>query len=348
VPSIETIANASCCDERTVMRRIRRLERDGWVTVRRKVLGGRGSVYFLSLERLQVQVNENSKRSRLWKDISRLLAAIGSGDGLSPGTGLLKFPVSAKTPKNSPQNGLFPSDKLSPEFLEPSDTLSPGEHDSEGEQGRKIGKTGVSEQDSVEKMSASAESGEFPGDKLSRDKCQKDHLTGDNSNPPFNAFNVVSTVASKGHPPTPRERGEKNSPVEIAAQGAGAADEAGERLASSWSLFKTRLKFGLRDAPVGLANRFSEIRKGQDDYDACFREWWLVRREDAEERVLLVTQAADPEATEAGIAKYKSRLVSEARGAFANARGRTFEFQVEPVARSLEIAASAAKPPESS
>lgn len=108
-PSIETLATKSRCDVRTVMRRIQRLETAGWIRVRRRVLGGKGSVYFINLEKLGVTVNSKSRRSAVWGEINRLLNAAKSGDILS----------CEKTPKSG--------DKMSPESLFSGDNSQPSQ-----------------------------------------------------------------------------------------------------------------------------------------------------------------------------------------------------------------------------
>jgi hypothetical protein len=91
-----------------------------------------------------------------------------------------------------------------------------------------------------------------------------------------------------------------------------------------------RLKSDLSSIPASVARRFREVKPGENDYDTCFREWWLldVRRDEAE-RVVIVTAADDVHATDEGLVKYKSRLNKLARSVFANTRGRQFAFEVQ-------------------
>jgi hypothetical protein len=84
VLSMETIAAKAVCDVRTAIRTIQALERDGWLTVRRRVLGGKASVYFVNVDRLGVERNAKSRRSPLWAEIERLLTKKKSGVKVSP------------------------------------------------------------------------------------------------------------------------------------------------------------------------------------------------------------------------------------------------------------------------
>lgn len=83
-PSIETIAQKACCDARTAMRLVQALERDGWMKVRRKVMFGKGNVYFIDIAKLGVTVNPKSRKSPLHLEIAQLLQKKESRDKLSP------------------------------------------------------------------------------------------------------------------------------------------------------------------------------------------------------------------------------------------------------------------------
>lgn len=72
-PSIESIAQRACCDARTAMRLVQALERDGWMKVRRKVLFGKGNVYFIDIARLGVEINPKSRKSPLHLEVAKLL-----------------------------------------------------------------------------------------------------------------------------------------------------------------------------------------------------------------------------------------------------------------------------------
>lgn len=62
-PSIETIAAKAACDPRTAMRVVQQLEREGWMKVKRRVVDGRGSVYFVDVEKLGVVPDAKSRKS---------------------------------------------------------------------------------------------------------------------------------------------------------------------------------------------------------------------------------------------------------------------------------------------
>jgi Helix-turn-helix domain len=101
VLSMETIASKSVCDVRTAIRTIQALEQEGWLQVRRRVLGGKANVYFVNVEKLGVVQNERSQRSKLWPEFERLLAKQKSGDKMSPKSGVDKSPAAEKSGDNS-------------------------------------------------------------------------------------------------------------------------------------------------------------------------------------------------------------------------------------------------------
>jgi hypothetical protein len=93
-------------------------------------------------------------------------------------------------------------------------------------------------------------------------------------------------------PPPPDKRGANSS-----------LDPVMER---RWGGFKAALKDELHSVPhtAGL----KRIRAEEHDYDASFKEWWLLDAQRLPNALLLVTYGSDEAATEAGIAKYKTRL----------------------------------------
>lgn len=78
-PSIETIAEKACCDARTAMRLVQALERDGWMRVVRRVLFGKGSVYFIDIAKLGVTVNPKMRKSPLHGEVEKQLSGTSSG-----------------------------------------------------------------------------------------------------------------------------------------------------------------------------------------------------------------------------------------------------------------------------
>jgi hypothetical protein len=72
-PSIQTIAEKACCDERTAMRLVQTLESEGWMRVVRRVLFGKGSVYFIDIAKLGVVVNPKMRKSPLHVEVAKAL-----------------------------------------------------------------------------------------------------------------------------------------------------------------------------------------------------------------------------------------------------------------------------------
>lgn len=96
--SIETIALKTCCTPRNAMRLVQGLEKEGWITVRRRVLGGKGSVYFISLAKLQVEEHPRMRKSPMHLELD---ARQKSRDNLSP-----KYKLKSRD-NLSPENRVF-------------------------------------------------------------------------------------------------------------------------------------------------------------------------------------------------------------------------------------------------
>lgn len=102
--SIETIADKACCSTRTAVRLVDSLEREGWMSVRRHVFGGRGSVYYLNIEKLGVTVSEKSTKSRMHLEVARMLDEKSPRAKLSHGN--LAWVVDAATPPRDNSQGV--------------------------------------------------------------------------------------------------------------------------------------------------------------------------------------------------------------------------------------------------
>ena len=89
-----------------------------------------------------------------------------------------------------------------------------------------------------------------------------------------------------------------------------------------FSRFKELLKSELYSIPGKLAARqgFEEIKPGENDYDAAFRDWWLIEARPNLGSLMLVTGATDIAATHAGIVKYEKRLQQNATKFFNGAK----------------------------
>jgi hypothetical protein len=89
-----------------------------------------------------------------------------------------------------------------------------------------------------------------------------------------------------------------------------------DALNQGWWKFLDELKRGLCDAPLGHPN-FSEVKRGQHDWNACFADWKLVAAVHTPRGLLFHTLSPDPVVTDAGTKKYAkriARIVSEIFG----------------------------------
>src|ERR1700733_2005617 len=134
-PSIETIAEKVCCDPRTAMRLVQTLESAGWMKVSRKVLSGKGSVYFIDIAKLGVTVNPKMRRSPLHVEVVKQLA--GKPARVSPRAAV------SKNGTKHPEDGTNDSgDILSPESKEKDDaSFFAPEKSGDNSQGVQVTKT---------------------------------------------------------------------------------------------------------------------------------------------------------------------------------------------------------------
>jgi hypothetical protein len=78
----------------------------------------------------------------------------------------------------------------------------------------------------------------------------------------------------------------------------------------TWGRFREGLRRQLEDAPLNHPN-FSEVVKGEWDFSACFRDWWLIGLRPGEGGPgppLLLTEAENVAATREGLRKYRKRI----------------------------------------
>jgi hypothetical protein len=71
------------------------------------------------------------------------------------------------------------------------------------------------------------------------------------------------------------------------------------------------------------------VRPGENDYDACFRDWWFVEIRKIGGRLEVVTEAADESTSQRGLTKYASRLERLARECFRVPRHAAIEFKLQ-------------------
>lgn len=117
-PSIETIAAKAACDPRTAMRVVQQLEREGWMKVKRRVVDGRGSVYFVDVEKLGVVPDAKSRKSEWHLQFEKQMKrADDARDKVSP----VAKPEKQRADVSSPENG---NDAASAKSDESGDKLS--------------------------------------------------------------------------------------------------------------------------------------------------------------------------------------------------------------------------------
>ncbi|HEX5236140.1 MAG TPA: helix-turn-helix domain-containing protein [Silvibacterium sp.] len=128
----------------------------------------------------------------------------------------------------------------------------------------------------------------------------------------------VGTV-NKNHSPYPlsRERVDKFSPeVHVDVM--------------SFGRFRLELRRQFDDQPLRHPN-FSELVRGESDYDACFRDWWLLQWDRG---TTLLTEGENAAMTRRGLEKYRKRIEALMRRHF----GAVLEIEVlqqqPPVLRS--------------
>lgn len=87
---------------------------------------------------------------------------------------------------------------------------------------------------------------------------------------------------------------------------------------SRWSHFLTMLKSDLGSIPdnVARAKGFTTLVKDQNDFDSCFREWWLSEIVERGQEVEFITEASHRSLTQAGVEKYRNRLTQTLRKFF--------------------------------
>jgi DNA-binding HxlR family transcriptional regulator len=107
--------------------------------------------------------------------------------------------------------------------------------------------------------------------------------------------------------------------------------DPGQHAQTLWAAFIAKLKSEMYDIPIGVegAKRWKQVIPGEHDWRACFSAWWLLEVERGRGAgALFITYADDEAATEAGIAKYGSRLRRLLRKIFSLSRHEAVSFKV--------------------
>jgi len=103
-----------------------------------------------------------------------------------------------------------------------------------------------------------------------------------------------------------------------------------EAVKNLFAKLKAQLKQELIEMPSHP--NFTPIAHGENDYDVCFRSWWLAWldvTDDGNTKLwLFMTEASAPGWTAPGIAKYVVRLVRLAREIFRIPREHKVRFVV--------------------
>jgi hypothetical protein len=149
VLSIETIASKAVCEARTAMRMVQALEREDWLRVQRRVTGGKGSVYFINVDRLGLVPDARSRKSEMHQAFARTLKNPFSGDKMSPESkpaaeSVLKS-LGISCLEEQPEEVAESGDKMSPENGLPAvDIFFVPEKSGDNSQGVQVTKTSES------------------------------------------------------------------------------------------------------------------------------------------------------------------------------------------------------------
>ncbi len=326
-PSQDTIADKVCCNKRSVMRRLQQLEAEGWLVIFRNVVNGRGNLYQIVLEKIGVTVSPMAKRSPM---ITRLLQSIG--DAVSP---MQKAKSSPKASPNPTQSNRIST--VSGAEMASSGDLGPGTTPNGGE--------------GVENLCASlflpsgigdtsAFSGDNPQASLVTDSAA---LVTDSSS----LVTKTTEIGDKACHPNRKEpsgteplgtepsgtepsSGSNLTPLPPAAQGVADPKTEARRVENfrRFQLLKTELKIDLLGQP--RHPNFRPVVPGAEDFDACFRDWWLDEVRYDGDNLRLMTVARDPMLVVLGQEKYRSRLDRLLRSFFSPNGRYTVTFNVQP------------------
>ncbi len=135
-------------------------------------------------------------------------------------------------------------------------------------------------------------------------------------------------------PPTPSGEGVKKPEPEPTLETGHVETYGGTPWNDAWNRLRTQgLATDLRAfLPTDVERNFAEIVPGQNDFDSCFREWWLVEIQHARSAgvMVFVTEATLPERTQIAIRKYQARLARLVRLYFPIVRDAVVRFEVRP------------------
>lgn len=135
-------------------------------------------------------------------------------------------------------------------------------------------------------------------------------------------------------PPTPSAEGVNQPEPELPPEAGAVETYGGAPWDDAWNRLRIQgVATNLRAIlPTAVERNFAEIVPGQNDFDACFREWWLleIRHARAAGIITFVTEASLPERTQAGVRKYQVRLARLVRLYFPIVRDCDVRFEVKP------------------
>lgn len=135
-------------------------------------------------------------------------------------------------------------------------------------------------------------------------------------------------------PPTPSGEGVKEPEPKTLPETGLIETYGGRPWSDAWNRLRTQgIATDLRTVlPVEVERRFGEIVPGENDFDTCFREWWLVEIRHARSAgvITFVTEATLPYRTGVGVQKYQARLKRLVRLFFPIVRDAQINFLVQP------------------
>lgn len=134
-------------------------------------------------------------------------------------------------------------------------------------------------------------------------------------NPEVGDTPLQPPLGNTANAPSGKTVNKKHSPCPLAGEGVKEPRVDG----MTWGRFRDGLRRQLENAPLKHLN-FTQVVKGEWDFNACFRDWWLIGLEPPGERAKgpprLLTEADDARATSEGLRKYRKRIEALSREHF--------------------------------
>jgi hypothetical protein len=199
------------CSKETILRHLASLEKQGWLRIERRVLGGRSSVYFVNLEKLGVRVGEKPYKHKLWADMERMRSALDRGNKLSRQNGTLKFEQFAESGEVEASGDLF-EEEISGDNLPPDNEQESAPEEGETDDSEEFeAQTAQNEGETVYRKEQEPPEEEISGGKLPPVRYGNSHLSGGNLPDPFNTSRKSRTFVETTTPlpPVPGDGGDE-------------------------------------------------------------------------------------------------------------------------------------------